>query len=271
MAHVILTGCTGTAGSAMLAQCIKSSKVARISVLSRRPVKQAEGQDKVKVHIHQDFHSYPDNLLSELKGAVGCIWALGISTTQVKPAVITYDYALAAAKAFASLSPVFNFVYISGDGVRMAFGHRPGFILRGHHTLIWRKVTRTPGRFTPLFARVKGEAETSLLALRSDTPGLRIWNVRPAFIDESQNPLKDGPDMLVKRLSYRIAPLLRAVWPNGVTPTSPLAAISKDCALETASKDDVKARIQGTGVTVEQGDTLGVLLANTGIRRLAGL
>ncbi|KAL8975918.1 MAG: hypothetical protein Q9205_007979, partial [Flavoplaca limonia] len=232
MAHVILTGCTGTAGSAMLAQCIKSSKVAQISVLSRRPVKQAEGQDKVKVHIHQDFRSYPDSLLSELKGAVGCIWALGISTTQVKPAAITYDYALAAAKAFASLNPLFNFVYLSGDGV-----------------------TRTPGRFTPLFARVKGEAETSLLAMRSDAPGLRIWNVRPAFIDESQNPLKDGPDML----------------PNGVTPTSPLAAISEDCALETDSKDEVKARIQGKGVTVEEGDTLGVLLANTGIRRLASL
>ena len=76
--------------------------------------------------------------------------------------------------------------------------------------------------------------------------------------------------MLVQRLSYRIAPLLRTVWPNGVTPTSPLAAISEDCALET-SKDEVKARIQGKGVTVEEGDTLGVLLANTGIRRLAGL
>ncbi|KAL8671696.1 MAG: hypothetical protein Q9168_003796 [Polycauliona sp. 1 TL-2023] len=177
MAHIILTGCTGTAGAAMLAHCIKSSKVARISVLSRRPVKQAEGQDKV---------------------------------------------------------------------------------------------TRTPGMFTPLFARVKGEAETSLLALRSETPGLRIWNVRPAFIDESQNPLKDGPDMLSKKLAFRVAPLLRAVWPNGVSPTGILAEVSESCALEEASKEDVKAKIQGTGVTVEEGDTLGVMLANTGIRRLAG-
>ncbi|KAL8998571.1 MAG: hypothetical protein Q9169_002411 [Polycauliona sp. 2 TL-2023] len=193
----------------MLAQCIKSSKIARISVLSRRPVKQAEGLDKVKVHIHQDFHSYPDSLLSELKGAVGCIWALGISTSQVK------------------------------------------------------------AEFTLLFARVKGEAETSLLALRSDNPGLRIWNVRPGFIDESQNPLKDGPDMLTKKLAFRIAPLFRNVWPNGVSPTGLLAELSESCVLEEASKEDVKARIHGTGVTIEEGDTLGVLLANTGIRRLA--
>lgn len=85
MAHVILTGCTGTAGASMLAQCIKSSKVSRVSILSRRPVKQAEGQDKVKVHIQKDFNSYPDSLLRELEGTVGCIWALGISVSQVKP------------------------------------------------------------------------------------------------------------------------------------------------------------------------------------------
>ncbi|KAL8756394.1 MAG: hypothetical protein Q9199_002956 [Rusavskia elegans] len=251
MAHVILTGCTGTAGSAILAQCIKSSKVSRVSILSRRPVKQAEGQDNVKVHIHEDFRSYPDSLLNELEGAIGCIWALGISVSQVKPdeyRTITYDYALAAAKAFAPLNPAFNFVYISGEGV-----------------------TRTPGRFTPLFARVKGEAETALLALRSDHPGLRIWNVRPAFIDESQNSLKDGPDIMLKKLMYRALPLVRTVWPSGVSPTGPLAELLERCALENASKEDVKARVQGTGVTVEEGDTLGVLLANAGIRRLAGL
>ncbi|KAI4233816.1 MAG: hypothetical protein LQ349_004167 [Xanthoria aureola] len=251
MAHVILTGCTGTAGASMLAQCIKSSKVSRVSILSRRPVKQAEGQDKVKVHIHKDFNSYPDSLLRELEGAVGCIWALGISVSQVKPdeyRTITYDYTLAAAKAFAPLNPAFNFVYISGEGA-----------------------TRTPGRFTQLFARVKGEAETALLALRSEYPGLRIWNVRPAFIDESQNPLKDGPDIMLKKVFGRALPLFRTVWPRGVTPAGPLAELLESCTLDTASKDDVKARVQGKGVTVEEGDTLGVLLTNTGIRRLAGL
>ncbi|KAL8775544.1 MAG: hypothetical protein Q9209_000040 [Squamulea sp. 1 TL-2023] len=235
----------------MLAQCMRSPKVARVSVLSRRRVSQAEGNDKVKVFIYKDYDAYPDSLLSELKGAIGCIWALGISTSQVKPdeyRKITYDYALAAAKAFASLSSTFNFVYISGEGA-----------------------THSPGRFTPLFARVKGDAETSLLALRSDRPGLRIWNVRPAFIDESQNPLKEGPDVMVKKLAYRAAPLLRIVWPSGVSPTGPLAELLESCALETASIEDVKDRIQGTGVTVEEGDTLGVLLANKGIRRLAGL
>ncbi|KAL8944877.1 MAG: hypothetical protein Q9216_000167 [Gyalolechia sp. 2 TL-2023] len=251
MAHLILTGCTGTAGAAVLARCIETPTVATVSVLSRRPIKQAEGKGKVKVYIHEDFTTYPDSLLSNLKGAVGCIWALGISTTQVKASeyqVITYDYALAAAKAFATLSPSFNFVYVSGESV-----------------------TRSPGRFTPLFSRVKGQAENSLLALRSDYPSLRIWNARPAFIDETRHPLKEGPSPLAKRLADRAGPVWRAIWPNGVTPTGPLAEVLVRCAEEMASKEDVKASMGGTGLVMEEGETLGVLLSNPGIRRLAGL
>lgn len=82
MAHVILTGATGTAGSAVLARCIASSTISRVSVLSRRPVKQAAGVDKVNVIIHSDFNSYPESLLDDLKGAVGCVWALGIASGQ---------------------------------------------------------------------------------------------------------------------------------------------------------------------------------------------
>ncbi|KAL8841871.1 MAG: hypothetical protein Q9170_000744 [Blastenia crenularia] len=256
MAHLVLTGCTGTTGAAVLARCIGSPTIAKVSVLSRRPIKQAEGKEKVKVYIHEDFNSYPDSLLSSLKGAIGCVWALGISTSQVKATlllyseynVITLDYPLAAAKAFASLSPSFNFVYVSGEGV-----------------------TRSPGRFTPLFSRVKGEAETSLLALRSEHPGLSIWNARPAFIDESQHPLKEGPSPWPKRLADRASPVWRAVWPNGVSPTGPLAGVLVRCAQETESKEDIKGDMGGSGLVIEEGETTGVLLTNVGIRRLAGL
>lgn len=83
MAHIILTGCTGTAGSAVLARCIASSTISKVSVLSRRPVKQAIGVEKVNVLIHNDFSRYPGDLLQQLRGAVGCIWALGIPAGQV--------------------------------------------------------------------------------------------------------------------------------------------------------------------------------------------
>ena len=131
------------------------------------------------------------------------------------------------------------------------------------------KVNRTPGLMTPLFARVKGEAETSLLALRSEHTGLRIWNVRPGFIDESQHPRKEGSKPLVERVAHRVAPAFRAVWPNGVSPTDALAEVLERCALETGTKDGIKAQFEGKGFMMEEGETLGVLLANTGIRRLA--
>ena len=83
MAHVILTGCTGTAGSAVLARCIASSAISKVSVLSRRSVKQAEGVDKVNVIIHNDFSAYSESVLEQLKGAVGCVWALGVPAGQV--------------------------------------------------------------------------------------------------------------------------------------------------------------------------------------------
>ncbi|KAL9006750.1 MAG: hypothetical protein Q9188_000528 [Gyalolechia gomerana] len=79
---------------------------------------------------------------------------------------------------------------------------------------------------------------------------------------------KEGPSPLVKDTG---GPVWRAVWPNGVSPTGPLAELLVRCAEETVSKEDVKARMGGTGLAIEDGETLGVLLNNTGIRRLAGL
>ncbi|GJJ06617.1 hypothetical protein Clacol_000810 [Clathrus columnatus] len=82
--HLILTGATGTAGSAVLKHCLADPAITRLSILSRRPIPQADGHSKANVIIHPDFTSYPRELLSQLEGAKACIWALGISQTQVK-------------------------------------------------------------------------------------------------------------------------------------------------------------------------------------------
>jgi uncharacterized protein YbjT (DUF2867 family) len=81
--HLILTGATGLVGSGVLHHMINTPTVTKVSVLSRRPVPQAEGHEKVKVIIHKDFNTYPSELLAQLKGAEGCVWAQGISITQV--------------------------------------------------------------------------------------------------------------------------------------------------------------------------------------------
>lgn len=38
---------------------------------------------RVRVITHRDFESYGPEVLDQLKGAEGCVWALGISQSQV--------------------------------------------------------------------------------------------------------------------------------------------------------------------------------------------
>jgi len=57
-------------------------------------------------------------------GAEGCVWALGISATQVgmeEYERITVRYPVAAAPAFAGLAERFNFVYVSGGSFHSGF------------------------------------------------------------------------------------------------------------------------------------------------------
>jgi uncharacterized protein YbjT (DUF2867 family) len=82
--HLILTGATGTCGAAVLKHCLADSAVTQLTILSRRPVAQAEGHAKAKVLIHRDFEQYPPAVLDQLNGAEACIWALGISAFSVK-------------------------------------------------------------------------------------------------------------------------------------------------------------------------------------------
>jgi len=86
--HLVLTGATGLVGSAVLQQMLVTPSVSKISILSRRPVAQAEGHDKAQVIIHKDYSSYSPELLGQLKDVDGVVWAQGISSTAVsKPYV----------------------------------------------------------------------------------------------------------------------------------------------------------------------------------------
>jgi uncharacterized protein YbjT (DUF2867 family) len=81
--HLILTGATGLVGSGVLHHMLNTPSISQISILSRRPVPLAEGHSKAKVIIQTDFNTYTSEILSQLKGAEGVVWAQGISVTQV--------------------------------------------------------------------------------------------------------------------------------------------------------------------------------------------
>ncbi|KAI0846720.1 putative nucleoside-diphosphate-sugar epimerase [Daldinia vernicosa] len=250
--HLILTGATGLVGSGVLDAMIKMKDVSKISILSRRPVKMVEDVKDPRVHVilHKDFEKYDSELLSQLKGASGCVWALGISQTQVGPeeyVKITKDYTLAASEAFQKLGSEekpFNFVYVSGTGA-----------------------TTQPGRFSAIFARVKGETELALAEMRKANPSFHASSIRPAFIDSaSHDAIK--PYIPAKTPLYAAAYVLlgvpmRYVAKSYWSPTQDLGRFLTEMAMGRY-KDQFKAKdIQLEGEFP--------ILENSAFRRLSGL
>ncbi|KAB8078747.1 hypothetical protein BDV29DRAFT_165692 [Aspergillus leporis] len=248
--RLILTGATGLVGSAALNHILSlpPGQVSRLYILSRKPVPIAENQPNVTVIEHKDFNEYSPELLEKLKGADGCIWALGISQNQVSKeeyVKITVDYPLAAAKAFSGLSDSFNFVYVSGEGA-----------------------TQEPGMFTPFFGRVKGECETALIALSKMYPTLKPYSLRPGFVDAAYDPqtrvsVMQRPDyntLSKKLLLGTIGPLIRQLYAKGVSPTKDLGRFLTELASGNGQPRT------GEGVSGN-----GWILSNVAFRKAAGI
>ncbi|KAI1463786.1 putative nucleoside-diphosphate-sugar epimerase [Daldinia caldariorum] len=250
--HLILTGATGLVGSGVLDAMIKMKEVSRISILSRRPVKMAEDakDPRINVILHNDFEKYDSELLSQLKGASGCVWALGISQTQVgaeEYVKITKDYTLAASKALQTLGSEekpFNFVFVSGRGA-----------------------TQQPGRFSPIFARVKGETELALAEMRKANPSFHASSVRPAFVDSASHdaikPYLPAKGALYKAGEVLLGPPVRFAAKSICSPTQELGHFLTEMAMGRY-KDQFKAKdIQMEGEFP--------ILENSAFRRLSGL
>lgn len=252
--HLILTGATGLVGSSVLDAMLKAKEVSKISILSRRPIKMAEDahNPKVNVIIHNDFGRYEPAVLDQLKDAQGCVWALGISQTKVSKedyVKITKDYTLVAAESFASLPSSsterpFRFVYVSGEGA-----------------------TQTPGRFSAIFARVKGETEQELAHLSDKYPTLQADSVRPAFVDAAAHadilPYIPDPGLLYKAGLLVIAPPIRIGLPGSHSPTQMLGSFLTQMAAGSSSID-----LQASGAT-----RLGTswVVPNVAMRRAMGM
>lgn len=77
MKKIIVTGATGFIGSNVVRQCIRDKTVDEILVLTRKPIDEELSRNpKVTVVQHEEFSQYPDELLEQLKGALGCIWCV---------------------------------------------------------------------------------------------------------------------------------------------------------------------------------------------------
>ncbi|ROW17440.1 hypothetical protein VPNG_00940 [Cytospora leucostoma] len=252
--HLILTGATGLVGSSVLDAMIKMKDISKISILSRRPVPMAEDakDPRISVIIHKDYEKYDSELLGKLKGAKGCVWALGISQTQVGTEEyirITKTCSLAAAKAFQTLTPPgegpFNFVYVSAGGA-----------------------TTDPGTFTQSFARVKGEVEVALADMRREDPDFRAVSARPLSVDASAHdavrPYLPAPPLSTRVLMQVLGPPIRTVFTRYHSPTEHLGRVLAELAL---------GRFEGRFVAGQDIQMIGEfpILENTALRRFAGL
>ncbi|KJK67403.1 hypothetical protein P875_00117165 [Aspergillus parasiticus SU-1] len=247
--RLILTGATGMVGSAALNHVLSlpPGEVSHLYILARKSVPIAENRPDVTVIEHKNFNEYSPELLEKLKDADGCIWALGISQTQVSKeeyVKITVDYPLAAAKAFSGLSDSFNFVYVSGEGA-----------------------TQEPGRFTPYYGRIKGDCESALIELSKKYPSLKPYSVRPGLVDPTYDSptlasVMQRPDFTATKrmLLGTIGPLTRQFYSKGVSPTKDLGRFLTDLAKGNGQP------LTGEGVSGN-----GWIISNAAFRREAGL
>lgn len=206
-------------GSSALDAMIGMKEITKISILSRGPVKMAEDAKDPRINVitHKDFAQYDSEVLTQLKGASGCVWALGVSQTKVSKddyVKITRDWPAEAAKAFQALTPEnepFNFVYVSGVGA-----------------------TTEPGLFSAFWARIKGEAELALADIRKENPLLRASSVRLGFGSEAKHDaikpyLPSRP--YYEKVLRASEPAIRAVMPSIWTPTEYFGRFLTDLAL----------------------------------------
>ena len=173
---VIIFGASGSAGGGVLQACLSTPAVNEVRAIARRPL--AVAHPRLRTIQHQSFDDY-STIAAAFAGVDACLYCLGKWSTQVagEPEYrrLTYDYALAAARAVWRGSPHAVFQFISGAS------------------------TRIDSRF--MWARVKAETERDLLA---DGHPANCW--RPASID--------GVPSASEPLLFRLArPAMRLLKP----------------------------------------------------------
>ncbi|EGO58728.1 hypothetical protein NEUTE1DRAFT_38537 [Neurospora tetrasperma FGSC 2508] len=273
--HLILTGATGLIGSAVLDAMIKTKDITKISIISRRPVKMAEDakDPRINVILHKDFEKYDSEVLNQLQGATGCVWALGISQNAVgkeEYVKITKDFPLAAAAAFQTLPPSsssppdqdkqpFRFIYVSGEGTTTTpLSSKP----------LLSRLT------TPWFAIIKGQAELALSQLSS--PTFLPFSMRPAFIDAAAHPAIHPYIPKVSGLytlsNCVLGPPIRVGYKKMWSPTEHLGKFLVEMAMgkwdETIKKEAEASNEKGFE-KLEGGGM--VVVGNEGWRRIASL
>jgi uncharacterized protein YbjT (DUF2867 family) len=199
--RVVVFGATGTAGSAVVRQCLADERIAEVRAITRRPM--GIGHPKLRdIHCH-DF-AHPESIAHQLTGVDACLFCLGTtrrkagSTTTYREVTLTYP--LAASDILRERSPDHTFVHLSAAGA-------------------------DPARRSLLtYARVKGEAEREL----ADNGIKRLFVARPGYIRPAPDRRGRGIGAMLGRAFY---PAARATLPGLVIEATELARGMIEAAL----------------------------------------
>lgn len=207
---VILFGATGMIGQGVLRECLADPEVERVLCLVRSPLEQTH--EKLTVLTHKDFTDY-SAVEAQLAGYDACLFCLGISSVGMSEAdytKVTYDYAIAAARALLKVNPAMTFEYVSGAS------------------------TDGTAKGSVMWARVKGKTENDLLAM----PFKAAYMFRPGYIQplhgiKSKTPLYSA---IYSVAGVALYPLIRAVAPNYAINTEQLGRAMIEVAKHGAPK-----------------------------------
>ena len=190
MARVIIFGATGMVGQGTLRESLLATDVERILCVGRSGSGRRDARlTEVVVPDVSDVASYE----TRLPGFDACFFCLGASSVGMSEADyrrVTYDMPVAIATALARRNPSITFVHVSGAGADTGDGR-----------VMW--------------ARVKGQAESAILALP-----FKAFVFRPGYI-QPMHGIQSRTGWL--RALYAVAaplyPVLNRLAPRRVTTT----------------------------------------------------
>jgi len=190
--RIAIWGATGATGSELLRQCLDEPRITEVRIFTRRP--HSTDDPRVKQVLVDNFRDL-SGLHDELRGIDAAFWCLGVSQLAVpdedRYREITRDFAVSAARVLQEKSPNVLFHFLSGIGADPS------------------------GRSRMMWARVKGETEVALAALRLRR--LVIW--RPAYIHVVAG--REHPSF-GDRLVVHLSPIFRLI-PNMANSTVSIA------------------------------------------------
>src|SRR5882724_2878254 len=160
---VVIFGATGMVGQGVLRESLLAPDVEQVLAVIRQPT--GVRHQKLREVTLADFGDLTP-IKDELAGADACFYCLGVSSVGLDEAeysVVSYDYPMAAARAFAEVSPPATFVYVSGAG------------------------TNADGR--RMWQRVKGRTEREINALLPNGYAFRPAIIQPTHGARSKTRL----------------------------------------------------------------------------------